>query len=339
MQFGRLCLALLLVLAGCVGGPSPAETRPADSALRSTTPTANATATVTAAEPTDPDPAAGEGAANPWRAETVRVAVSNDASDRAFRPLVARALRYWESAAPERAGYDVRYELVEGDADADVRVRIVDQIDVCGGARSERTAGCADYVPPGGRAPSPTNVRIEAGYNDSATVSLLKHELGHTLGVTHADADALPFMNATTKLGTLPRPNVSDRDYHWRKSTLAVHVDYGAVGTDRHAAVVEELLDRYESSAAVPPEFAFETAANASAADVAVRFDGSLPDDSDATYHFVDPDYDGAPEHYTRYEIAFGDVSPARAGDLLGWYLALALYADGPSEIPDRYRP
>lgn len=338
MDLRRAVVVLLLVLAGCAGG-SPSEGTPsADSALRTTTPTATATTAVTAAEPPGSGDA-GAAARNPWRAETVRVAVTRRPPDRSVRPLVERALTYWETNASERAGYELDYELVDGADDADVRVRFVERIDRCGAERSERTAGCADYVPRGERAPSPTDVRVEIGYNDSATVSLLKHEFGHTLGFTHADADALPFMNATTRLGTLPEADVRDRRYHWRDRTLSVHVDYGAVGSDRLADAVESVFDEYETSESVPESFAFVTAPNASTADVTVRFDGSRPPDarSDATYYFVDPDYDGTPEYYTRYAIVLGDVSPRRAGDVIGWYLALALYADGPSEVPDRY--
>lgn len=340
MQLGRLLAVLLLLLvAGCVGAPPSGETG-GDLALEGETPAATATTAVPAAEPTASGSSAAEASDGPWDGETVRVAVVSNASDRAFRPLLARALRYWEREAPRRAGYDLRYELVDGGDDADVHVRFVERIDACGGVRDDHTAGCADYVPPGGAAPSPTNVRIETGYNDSATVSLLKHEFGHTLGLTHEDGETLPFMNATTKLGTLDRPDVGERGYHWRASTLAVHVDYGGVdGDGDYAAAVTGVLDRYERSDALPSGFAFESAGDATGADVSIRFDSAAAGEerSNATYRYVDADYDGEPEYYTRYEIVLGGVDPDRAGDLVGWYLALALYADGPSEVPDRY--
>lgn len=346
MDSERAVVALLLVLAGAVGGPASqgALAPSTDRALQTSTPTATATAGVSGADPATPDRDDAT-AWNPWRAETVHVAVTRNhsAPTRSVDPLVERALAYWEEQAPDRADYEVDFELVADTADADVSVQFAERIDQCGARRSEHTAGCADFVPRGERAPSPTRVRIETGYNDTATVSLLKHEFGHTLGFTHDDADDLPFMNATTSLGTLPQPDIDDRAYHWRDTTLSVHVGYGDAGSDadadRLAGAVESVFATYEASEALPEAFAFETATDPADADIVIRFDAARPPDarSDATYRFVDPDYDGAPERYTRYEIVLGDVSPQRAGDVVGWYLALALYADGPSDVPDRY--
>ncbi|XVH31281.1 hypothetical protein ACNS7O_12925 [Haloferacaceae archaeon DSL9] len=127
------------------------------------------------------------GSQTPWGTDPVGVGVTQDVpARRGFVGLVQRALDYWEGHSERYAGYPVTYRLRPNATDSAIDVTLVDGIDVCGETDHDGTiVGCAPLVR--GRPPAPTTVRIADGYDDERTLGTIKHELGHTLGLTHDD--------------------------------------------------------------------------------------------------------------------------------------------------------
>ncbi|WP_254764295.1 hypothetical protein [Natrinema marinum] len=98
---------------------------------------------------------------------------------------VAVALEYWSEHSDVYAGYPIEYDLQPNATDPDVRVEWVTEIKRCDRSRNSHLVGCADIVRRD--APDTVSVTVETGFIRRDSVELLKHELGHTLGLTHDD--------------------------------------------------------------------------------------------------------------------------------------------------------
>lgn len=292
-----LVLAVLLVLSGCAlslpddGRSSPTWTG-------------------------DPD--------NPYREETLTVVVENGAGDdRDVTPMVRQALDYWEANAERYAGYPVEYEIRPDAASPDLRVVYTNSITDCGS--EEHTAGCSPVIRGARQIDRPVSVRVQSGFSDRSTVEVLKHELGHTLGLRHGD-EPREVMQAKSKLTTLPLTNATDRALPWDDPTLTYHVDYGSVPPserDETRRQIEAALGYFADGAegTVPENVSFERTDDRAAADVTIRFDDSAPctqgSGSCGGLQGLDPDGDGAMERYTKLEITIVDLDT----DAVGWHV------------------
>lgn len=347
-------VCLLVVLAGCSGAapppaadPLPSSPATVETATGSPTPTPTGTPARTPTggpTPTDaPSPTAPAGptvtsdspADNPWGADPVTVAVvAPENSSRAFRPLVARALRFWEN---ESTAYEFDYRIVDG-GDADVTVRFVATIVECGRERDGRTAGCASMTRRSGTAVE-TLVRVETGYTDESTLGVLKHEFGHTLGYGHDDTDEYEFMGAERTLTRLPMPNATSLDNPWLDDSLLVSVDYPDVASTQRAeyeAAVERALSFYRTDerSTLPPGVRLETTTNRSAADITVDISTGGSFRSVGNVRGYDNDADAALERYARYEIELNEVDRDRVAWHVGYWLGWAFGAASHDDLP-----
>lgn len=336
------CARLLVVLgAGCsgLGAPVAPDGPATDTAPGTATPTAPAAAeTVTSTEAPPRDP---------WRADPITVAIRISAdTDRALAGPVNESLAYW-NANIERTAYQGRFRLVGNAESADVVVRFVDEVTDCGTESGTALVGCAPRYDAVGQAAryEETTVRVDADLNGTTLVRTLTHELGHTLGLDHGDADRFPFVTAQVPAITVPWPDVRNRSYLWAadSTALTVHVNLSGVPEalrDDCRTDVEAVLDTYERSDRLPEGFAFERTDNRTDAELVVDVgtEGATDRPVDVQRYGRDTDADGRLEYLVRAEFAVA-VDRGDPERYLGYYIAFALFADEPEDVPEPYRP
>lgn len=330
-----LAVVLVVVLAGCtVVLPSADES-----------PTRTATETVTTPTPTT----AGNGPTTTvddgriWPDEPIVVAVEDaTGSDRDFVPLVRPALEYWQGNASRYAGYPVEFVLEPDATDPDVEIQIVRDISDCNGTGD--AIGCAPYVTNRERIDRPVTVEIVAGLSDDSTIHVIKHELGHVLGLDHGDAPQ-DVMAPGTLVTTLPKTNATDRAMPWKDDTLTVLVnDSGVTDGDAVHDQIRHAVRYYDRGAdgTVPENVSFEFVDDPERADVVISFPEEMPcgegDGSCGRRIGVDEDGDGALEYYTRLEISLTNVDVEATGWHVGYWLGYAFGFDEPSDWPEPLR-
>lgn len=339
-------LALLLVVAGCTtpldptavtptavpaDGPGTAAAGPTPTGAPATTPTRTPTAT--------PRPATATPSANPWGTDPIVVAIGNDGGrDRDFAPLVREAATFWEEN--ERyLGFPVRYEVRPDAENPDLVVRFVDRVPDCGSVAD--AVGCAPLFTDARQIDRPATVWVKTGLSDDSTVLVTKHELGHTLGLTHDDPPS-EVMRAKSVLYTEPRPNATERAFPWGDADFTVHVD-AANASDPGGAEeqVDHALTYYEDDPpGMPDNITFERTDDD--AEIRIRFGATetcrASSGSCISTYGTDPDGDGAIETYTRVEITLVSLDTEAVGWHVGYWLAHAFGAEPDGEKPPPFR-
>ena len=278
-------------------------------------------------------------ASNPWPSDELVVAIDDSGNEsRDYAPLVRRALSYWERNSARYAGYRLGYRLEPNATDPDIVVSFVDRIDTCDNI--SEVAGCAPYVTASTRVPDPARIQVRTGLSNESTILVIKHELGHTLGLDHGDAPKR-VMASNTALTTLPQPNATEREFAWTHSELSVFVDYGSVSADRTIRrQVGHALEYFERGAdgTVPENVSFRFTDNRSTADVVIEFPAEspcTPDGGSCGYRFGhDLDGDGALETYNRLRITMTEIDAGAVGWHVGYWLGYGLGFDRPGDWP-----
>ena len=362
-----LCLAVLVLLAGCTapfpagvdrstdeGTGTPGETETGTAAETATAGTGTVTGAGTVTEAgTDAGfetgTNRGTGSAgvstDPYGGETLVVAVEDPGDgSREYAPLVRRALDYWEANASRYAGYEVSYRLDPDSADPDVVVSVVEHIEDCG-SEDDHSAGCAPLITRPAEFSPPIRVRVVDGLSDESTVRVLIHEFGHTLGLGHDD-EPQPIMQARGRLATLPRQDAINRSFAWENRTLAVHVGVGEDAGDRTTVdrQVAETLAYFDRGAeeTVPENVSFVRTGNRTTADVVVQVGGTNPCERETgscrRIRGLDPDADGRLETYDRLEVYVVGLDPEAVGWHVGRHLGYALGLTDDGEYPEPLR-
>ncbi|MFC7176457.1 matrixin family metalloprotease [Halosegnis marinus] len=211
----------------------------------------------------------------------------------------------------------------------------------CGSETSDYTAGCARFLDSPDDVTRPIRVRVETGYADASTVSVVKHELGHTLGLRHGD-EPTDVMAARSNLTTLPQPNATERALPWDSPNLTYYVDYATVPESERAETRRQMRETFGyfadgADGTVPDNVTFARTTNRSAADVVVRFADADPctegSGSCGGLRGTDPDRDGALETYTRLNVTVVDIPPDARGWHVGYWTALGFGLRG-EELP-----
>ena len=255
---------------------------------------------------------------NHWRSEAINVSYGGGEPDRAYAPLVRAAADYWTANSDRYAGYPVRLRVVDADGTADVHVRFVDRVGDCGTHDVDTTVGCAPILTEPGQVDRPVDVRVRTGFTNDSTVAVLKHELGHTLGLSHAD-EPRAVMRPESRLVTTPDTNATDRQV---REALA-YFDRGAGGT-------------------VPETVAFRRIDSREDADVVVTVtnesDCRAGTGSCGTVTGTDPDGDGALERYTRLEIVVVGLDTEAVGWHVGRWLGVGFGLEADAAFPPPLR-
>ena len=343
-----LSLALVLALAGCVGPVVEfSEQRPS-----TPVPTADSDAPATASSPMPGPTVTGGGATttataapearNPWGRKPIVVAVEDPANTgREWTPLVREAAAYWERRGERFTGFPVDYEVRPNADDPDLVVQFVDTVPECDGA--DDAAGCAPLIENRRQIDRPETVSVRTGFSDDSTVLVVKHELGHTLGLRHTDAPK-DVMASSSVLYTEPLPDAEDRAFPWDDGDFTVYVDT-ANATDPAAArqQAHHALGYYERGApGMPSNLSFTMVDDADDADIVVQSVETSPCRSDAascggTVGW-DPDGDDAVETYSKLRISLVDLDTDAVAWHVGYWLAYGLGAEDDSDKPEPFR-
>lgn len=321
-----LFVAGLLVLSGCAAAPGVDE------------PTADSAPDDRAMSPEDGD------RANPWGESTLTVAINNTANDsRDFRPHVEHALDYWSNVSEEHLGFSVEYDLEPNASDPDLVIRFVEQIGEC--ANVTQPAGCAPFLTEPGHVSRPVTMAVVGSYSNESTRLIVKHELGHTLGLNHSD-EPQDVMAPTSQLDTLPQPNATERELPWDDSNFTVYLD--AESADDSEAVREQVRSAFDyyadgANGTVPENVTYEFVENRTDADVVVNVTDDLPCRDTRTgscgrVHGNDPDGDGALERYDELRISLSAIDADAVGWHVGYWFGYGFGFEDESEWPDAFR-
>lgn len=279
--------------------------------------------------------------AHPFAGETVTVAV--DGTDRE-RALAAEGLTYWADNASEYAGFDTEFRVLGPEAtpsadETDVHISFVDQVGDCGD--TEYPAGCAPRINGSTSIDRPVDVSVRRGLADEPTRLVVRHEIGHVLGLDHSDRPR-DVMRHERDLATRPQPDADERANPWPDSALTVALAGDAAGDSRYRDELAYALAYVAEGAdgAAPANVTVRSVDDADAADITVRAASS----SDCTagrgsclrVEGADPDRDGAIETYSRAEITLVDLEPEAAS----WHVARQLLStfetgDGPDRLDE----
>lgn len=113
--------------------------------------------------------------------------------------LTDEAVAFWNENASRYAGFEVAFRRVAADADPDVIVEFLDtrsELDGCQDHSSEQVLGCAPLIYENTRIDRPVIAEVVATgrpYGDVLTTT--QHELGHMLGLGHADEPSYIMSN------------------------------------------------------------------------------------------------------------------------------------------------
>lgn len=326
-------VSFLLITAGCtsMATSSPTEAPHTEAPTSSPVPTETPTETPTA-EPHTPPPD------NAWEADPITVNVNSPAASRSDNEAMVReALDYWEN---QTTGQDLNY-TIDDDPNAHVTISFVSEVGYCG-SEAGHTIGCADLNEHGETVEGRSYVQVERGYNRTSTVTILKHELGHTLGYDHSDDDIYPMMSETMAVTYVEQPDALDRESPWLVDELLIYVDDSDVANhekDDYNEQVDHAIEWYETDEDSNLHSGTEltTTDNESAAHIVIDLNEDGDFNSTGRPWGVDNDEDPDLEYYTKARLTITGVEEDNVGWHVGHWFAIVFGAESQDELPEPF--
>lgn len=312
---GVLLAALLLVIAGCAGSGPPAATDGVDTTAEPTatadpatpTPTRSPTAAWTASPTPTPVPVA-----NPWRKAPIVIGLNRSADpERNYTSSVIRAVAYWNENAAGQTAWDPAFVVAPDHGSPDIEIRFVDEIPSCGAVSDGITIGCAPLLEADAAVDGTVVVRVNAGLTNDSTYRVVRHELGHVLGLDHDEGPGDVMA---------PYDRVYDR-------IVRVHLAFETSATHEHRDTRRQVgyaLDYYADGAEghVREEVEFAVIEDREAADIHIEVN-RRGDDSR---------FNGTADGQARIEL--NGIGVDRRGWHVGYWLGFYLGAADVSELP-----
>jgi hypothetical protein len=284
----------------------------------------------------------GGNVANPWGTSPITVKTTNETkSPRNFNRMVSSAIRYWNKNISE-VGFEGEFKITSDDQ-AHMEVKIVESIDSCGTESNSEAVGCAPYYSSKGDAEGErTTVKIESGYQDDATEKIIRHEIGHTLGLKHEDASKWPVMKAKTTVPKVTQPTVYEKDNPWETQTISVYYDLQNIQASKKDKAVSEFnraIEYYNTeSSLLPNDVTVKREQNPNKSQIIITFDSKIDGVSVADWSGYDSDGDKTLESYTEATIAINpNADPNTYGWHVGFWMGQTFGIRSPDGLPDPF--
>lgn len=327
-----LIIAVGLIAAGSTGILAGTQNGPSS-------PPSGAAVTTTTLTPYPPDEGTPTSTAtpvpeNPWRQETITVAVRNQAAPhRNFTAAVASAIKYLQSRDDDYGAYTVEFRLEPNASNPDIVVWYNQTIN----CEDSFAAGCAPLLNASYPADPPENVQIEHNKtrNFRQTREIIVHEFGHILGIQHCEQPhwVMGHSHYCTG-GEVLGPDVEDQEFAWRDQTLTYYISYQNVSAVKQTrAQVQHAVSFFEEGAqgTVPANVTLTRVSSEWRADIVIRFVDSCPDTDGGVCPSTwgsDYDSDGAFEYHTKTVVRVSEPDVDARGWFVGWALANSLTPD-----------
>jgi hypothetical protein len=233
------------------------------------------------------------------------------------------AVTYWNgNASAYNITWQADFQLINNTGRADVEVRFVKDVQRC--PDSDDVLGCAPRFEEGEYVERQAQIRIKQGYTQQSTETIIRHEFGHLLGLTHGQ-EPLPLMNETYDARLAGDvPDLETREYGFDDTVLPVYVDYESFDADQERVREEivQTMEWYEAGNVeqAPSNLQLNFTQDIDKAAFVIRYNQTLDDEGFA--YRIQPygrsvDADEPFEYYTHGVFRFGsDV------DTLSYYFA-----------------
>lgn len=197
MSRGAILLVVLLILSGCAGSDNPQDVNeatkttetaipPTESPTRTTTsptPEIETTIATTSTHTATPKPIH-----NPWRKEPIVIGIDQPSdTNKNYTKHVIQAVEYWDENAEGHTSWTPVFVVRANAESPDIEIRFVSKIDRCGVESGGITIGCAPVLSADSTARQTELVRVNMGLTNASTYRVIRHELGHVLGLEHGE--------------------------------------------------------------------------------------------------------------------------------------------------------